>query len=62
MEYTDRWKELTTFDASRTWTGNTSWNGDHTHSVNGTTSEAGSDSGVDVTNSYIMLMGWYRTA
>ncbi|WP_237386235.1 phage baseplate protein [Xenorhabdus sp. Sc-CR9] len=62
VEYTDKWKERTTFDASRTWTGNTSWNGDHTHSINGTTSETGSGNGVDVVNSYIMLMGWYRTA
>ncbi|WP_414162597.1 phage baseplate protein [Xenorhabdus nematophila] len=61
VEYTDRWIGSTTFDASRSWTGNTSSSGDHSHNVSGTTSETGSSSGVDVTNSYIMLMGWYRT-
>ncbi|CDH34868.1 conserved hypothetical protein [Xenorhabdus bovienii str. Intermedium] len=62
VEYTDHWKQLTTFDASRTWTGHTSWGGEHIHNVNGTTSEIGKGEGFDVTNSYIMLMGWYRVA
>ncbi|REF27469.1 hypothetical protein BDD26_2254 [Xenorhabdus cabanillasii] len=61
IEYTDRWANLTTFDASRTWTGNTSWNGEHAHNVSGNTSETGSGEGFDVINAYIMLMGWYRT-
>ncbi|MEX0448096.1 hypothetical protein, partial [Xenorhabdus sp. SGI246] len=61
VEYTDRWTSLTTFDASRTWTGNTSWNGEHAHNVSGNTSETGSGEGFDVINAYIMLMGWYRT-
>ncbi|MBI6548224.1 phage baseplate protein [Xenorhabdus lircayensis] len=62
VEYTDVWENLTTFDASRTWTGSTSWAGDHTHSISGNISETGSGDGFDVTNAYIMLMGWYRTA
>ncbi|WP_274715145.1 phage baseplate protein [Xenorhabdus bovienii] len=60
VDYTDHWKELTTFDASRTWTGHTSWGGEHIHNVSGTTSEIGKGEGFDVTNSYVMLMGWYR--
>ena len=36
--------------------------GDHTHSVSGTTSSVGSGAAVNITNSYIKLMGWYRSA
>ncbi|WP_416778217.1 phage baseplate protein [Xenorhabdus budapestensis] len=62
VEYTDVWENLTTFDASRTWTGNTSWAGEHAHNISGNTTETGNGDGFDVTNAYIMLMGWYRTA
>ncbi|MDE9565408.1 phage tail protein [Xenorhabdus bovienii] len=48
------------FDASRSWTGETSSNGAHTHSVAGTTSSSGNGSTINITNAYIMLMGWYR--
>ncbi|MCC8381101.1 phage tail protein [Xenorhabdus sp. PB30.3] len=34
--------------------------GAHSHSVNGNTSNAGSGSSINITNSYIKLMGWYR--
>ncbi|MDX7993077.1 phage tail protein [Xenorhabdus sp. psl] len=34
--------------------------GAHTHSVSGTTGNSGSSSTINITNSYIMLMGWYR--
>ncbi|MEM8325549.1 phage tail protein [Morganella morganii] len=34
--------------------------GAHTHTVSGTTGNAGSGSSVSVVNAYIMLMGWYR--
>ncbi|WP_422824120.1 phage baseplate protein [Xenorhabdus entomophaga] len=34
--------------------------GAHTHSVSGTTGNTGSSSAINITNSYIMLMGWYR--
>nr|WP_237387107.1 phage tail protein [Xenorhabdus sp. Sc-CR9] len=34
--------------------------GAHTHSVSGTTGNSGSSSVINITNSYIMLMGWYR--
>ena len=37
----DDWVRGITFDASRHWTGNTSWNGDHTHQISiGTTGNA----------------------
>ncbi|MCD1124798.1 phage tail protein [Jinshanibacter sp. LJY008] len=36
--------------------------GAHSHSVSGTTSSAGSGSAFSVTNSYIKLMCWYRSA
>lgn len=36
--------------------------GAHSHSVSGTTNNTGSGKGIDVTNSYIKLMGWYRSA
>ncbi|WP_233420755.1 phage baseplate protein [Xenorhabdus nematophila] len=36
--------------------------GAHTHSVSGTTGSAGSSSAINITNSYIMLMGWYRVS
>lgn len=36
--------------------------GAHSHSVSGTTANAGSGTAVSVTNPYIKLMGWYRSA
>ncbi|WP_338804727.1 phage tail protein [Xenorhabdus griffiniae] len=36
--------------------------GAHTHSVSGTTGNTGGNSAINITNSYVMLMGWYRTA
>ncbi len=36
--------------------------GAHSHSVSGTTANTGSGSDVNVTNSFIKLMGWYRSA
>ncbi|MEQ5125537.1 phage tail protein [Providencia alcalifaciens] len=48
------------FDASRTWSGVTSNNGAHTHTISGTTGNAGSGSAIDITNAFITLMGWYR--
>ena len=53
---------LWTFQASKGWTGDTSNNGAHTHTVSGTTGNKGSGAAISVTNAYIMLMGWYRTA
>ncbi|UBX48861.1 phage tail protein [Providencia alcalifaciens] len=47
-------------DASKTWSGDTSNSGAHTHTVTGTIGNAGSGSAITVTNAYIMLMGWYR--
>ncbi|OON36524.1 hypothetical protein BTJ39_21380 [Izhakiella australiensis] len=40
----------------------TVWIGAHTHSVSGTTANVGSGSAISVTNSFIKLMGWYRSA
>ncbi|MDE9518452.1 phage tail protein [Xenorhabdus bovienii] len=34
--------------------------GAHAHSVSGTTGNSGSNSAINITNSYIMLMGWFR--
>lgn len=34
----------------------------HTHTVSGTTANTGSGTAVDITNSFIKLMGWYRSA
>ncbi|HHR5847894.1 TPA: phage baseplate protein [Providencia alcalifaciens] len=48
------------FTASRSWTGVTSNNGAHTHTVTGAIGNSGSGSPITVTNAYIMLMGWYR--
>lgn len=48
------------FDASRNWTGETSNNGNHTHSVSGTTGSKGNGIAVSIVNAYVMLMGWYR--
>ncbi|WP_272521684.1 phage baseplate protein [Providencia sp. PROV202] len=53
---------LWTFQASKGWTGDTSNNGAHTHTVSGTTGNKGGGAAISVTNAYIMLMGWYRTA
>lgn len=36
--------------------------GAHTHTVSGTTANSGSGLAVDTTNSFIKLMGWYRSA
>lgn len=36
--------------------------GAHSHTVSGTTGSKGSSSAINVTNAYIMLMGWYRTS
>ncbi|MBI6549929.1 tail fiber protein [Xenorhabdus lircayensis] len=36
--------------------------GSHTHTVSGTTSNTGNGEAIAITNAYIMLMGWYRTA
>ncbi|WP_317618148.1 phage baseplate protein [Xenorhabdus griffiniae] len=36
--------------------------GSHTHSISGTTGNTGGNSAINITNSYVMLMGWYRTA
>lgn len=35
--------------------------GSHSHTISGNTNNTGSGSPVSVVNSYIMLMGWYRT-
>ncbi|WP_446186429.1 phage tail-collar fiber domain-containing protein [Erwinia sp. 1181_3] len=36
--------------------------GAHTHTVSGTTANTGSGTAMDITNSFIKLMGWYRSA
>ncbi|HHR5906010.1 TPA: phage tail protein [Providencia alcalifaciens] len=36
--------------------------GAHSHTVSGTTKSKGSSSAINVTNAYIMLMGWYRVS
>ena len=36
--------------------------GAHSHTVSGTTGSKGSGSAINVTNAYIMLMGWYRVS
>lgn len=36
--------------------------GAHTHTVSGTTANTGSDTAINVTNAFVKLMGWYRTA
>lgn len=36
--------------------------GGHGHSVSGTTETSGSDAAFSITNSYVKLMGWYRSA
>ncbi|WP_092550751.1 phage baseplate protein [Xenorhabdus koppenhoeferi] len=50
------------FEAAKMWTGTTSVNGVHNHSFNGTTNNIGESSAINIMNSYVMLMGWYRTA
>ena len=40
----------------------TSLDGDHTHSFSGTTDSIGGGGAVNIKNSYVKLMGWYRTA
>ncbi|HHR6078330.1 TPA: phage baseplate protein [Providencia alcalifaciens] len=47
-------------DASRNWTGSTSNNGAHTHTVSGNTGNKGGGVAINIVNAYIMLMGWYR--
>ncbi|WP_323865877.1 phage baseplate protein [Xenorhabdus cabanillasii] len=34
--------------------------GSHSHAVSGTTSSTGKGEAIDITNNYIILMGWYR--
>lgn len=48
------------FDASRTWTGATSWNGDHTHTV--TVSSTGGGQSFSIRNPYLAVYIWKRTA
>ncbi|MGJ0635985.1 tail fiber protein [Xenorhabdus bovienii] len=36
--------------------------GSHTHTISGATSNTGNGEAIDITNTYIMLMGWYRSA
>nr|WP_272667758.1 phage tail protein [Providencia sp. PROV117] len=48
------------FDASKTWSGETSQHAGHTHTYSGNTENLGSGTALTVTNAYIMLMGWYR--
>lgn len=36
--------------------------GAHSHSVSGTTSNTGAGTALGITNSFVKLMGWYRTA
>ncbi|EKT66943.1 phage baseplate protein [Providencia alcalifaciens] len=36
--------------------------GAHTHTVSGTTSSTGGSTAINITNAYIMLMGWYRVS
>ncbi|RFY49334.1 phage tail protein [Salmonella enterica subsp. enterica serovar Enteritidis] len=50
------------FDASKSWTGATSSSGAHNHTISGNTSSTGSGSAINITNSYIMLMAWYRVS
>nr|WP_254684297.1 phage tail protein [Providencia heimbachae] len=50
------------FDASKTWSGETSTSGAHTHAYSGNTENLGSGTALTVTNAYIMLMGWYRVS
>lgn len=38
------------------------WLGAHSHSVSGTTANTGSGEAISTLNSYIKLMGWYRSA
>lgn len=38
------------------------WLGAHSHSVSGITANTGSDAAISVTNAFIKLMGWYRSA
>lgn len=36
--------------------------GTHAHNVSGSTEALGSGNAINITNAYIKLMGWYRTA
>ncbi len=36
--------------------------GAHTHTVSGTTGSKGGNTAINITNAYIMLMGWYRVS
>ncbi|UWS35094.1 phage baseplate protein [Erwinia pyrifoliae] len=38
------------------------WLGAHSHSVSGTTANTGAGTAINVTNAFIKLMGWYRSA
>lgn len=50
------------FDASRSWTGETSYTGDHIHAISGRTSVAGANSSISIENAFVKLMAWYRVA
>nr|WP_246432535.1 phage tail protein [Xenorhabdus indica] len=53
----DNYKHKTSTEGAHTHTVHI---GAHTHSISGTTGNTGSSSAINITNSYIMLMGWYR--
>lgn len=53
----DNYKYKTSTDGAHTHTVHI---GAHTHSISGTTGNSGSNSAINITNSYIMLMGWFR--
>ena len=36
--------------------------GSHSHSVSGNTENMGSGTALNITNAYVKLMGWYRSA
>lgn len=36
--------------------------GSHSHSVSGNTENMGSGTALNITNTYVKLMGWYRSA
>lgn len=54
----DDWGSFYGFDASRAWTGATSWNGDHTHTV--TVSSTGGGQAFSVRNPYLAVFIWKR--
>lgn len=48
--------------ASGGWTGETSIAGAHAHTVSGRTEALGQGTKINVTNAFVMLMGWYRVS